>query len=89
MGRQFGEDVAFGAILGVADDAARMYVYPAVGLSAYLEPSLSAYLQPGMGQYLSPGATIPALGDMNYDFNEDVDVGAIDLPARLNPNNRL
>lgn len=89
MGKQFGEDVAFGAILGVTDDALRMYVYPAAGLSAYLEPQLSAYLEPGLHQYLSPGATIPALGDLNYDFNNGDEMGAADLPARLNPNNRL
>lgn len=90
MGKQFGEDVTFGAILGVTDDALRMYVYPAAGLSAYLEPGLTAYLQPaGMSQYLSPGATIPSLGDLHYDFNEGNHIGAVDLPSRLNPNNRL
>jgi hypothetical protein len=89
MGAQFGEDVTFGAILGVADDAARIYVYPAVGLSAYLEPQLNAYLQPGLSQYLSPGARIPALGDMNYDFNEGDDMGAADLPSRLDPRERI
>jgi len=92
MGKQFGEDVAFGAILGVADDAARMYVYPAVGLSAYLEPNLGAYLSPrGLNQYLSPGATIASMGNLEYDFQEDGgdDLSAVDVPSRLDSRNRL
>lgn len=85
LGRAFAEDFTFGGLLSVADDAGKMYVYPSLGLGAYVYPELSAYMTPQLGQYMTPGMTVPALGA--YATSDYQGVG--DAPSRLDPGFRL
>ena len=87
LGAQIGEDMAFGGLVTVADDAGRMYLYPQLGLSAYLDPNLHAYLQPGIGQYMGPGNMLPTAGDLVEleDLTSVTDYEA----TRLDPSNRF
>lgn len=94
MGPQFAEDFTFGGFVVVADEAARAYLYPAVGISGYMDDTatVGAYLN-GVGAYLTPGATLPALGGPGgfADINDYGPLsGAFDQPgSRLDSSNRL
>lgn len=82
-GRQFGEDFAFGGIAIVADQAAREYVYPAIGLdelAAYVDPELHAYVgvDDDLDAYMEPQA-LPSGGSE----------GMSGLPERLSVEARI
>jgi len=87
LGAQVGEDFAFGGLITVADEAGRLYVYPQLGLSAYLDPQLHAYLDPRLGQYMGPGNMLPTSGDLVEleDLSSVTDYEA----TRLDPSNRF
>ena len=88
MGRTIGEDVAYGGMLSVADDAVQMYVLPQLGIGAYLDqPGMGAYLEHGaeLGQYLSPGARMPAMPEEVFEASGGGDA----MVSRLDANQRL
>jgi len=87
LGAQVGEDMAFGGLITVADEAGRMYIYPQIGLSAYLDPNLHAYLDPRLGQYMGPGNMLPTAGDL-AELDELTDVTDYEA-TRLDPSNRF
>jgi len=80
--RQLGEDFALCGLVMVADDLAQLYLYPNMGLGAYMNGNagVGAYLD----QYLSPGATVGALPS-----GSEADWGSAGLPARLDSRQRL
>ena len=84
MGRSFGQDMAFGGLLAVADDAAQMYL-PQFGLGAFLGPDagMGAFLDPGVGQYMNPGAALPPPGDFALPHATDTTVGRLSVDNRL------
>ena len=87
LGNQIGEDMAFGGLVTVADEAGRMYIYPQIGLAAYLDPSLHAYLDPRLGQYMGPGNLLPTATDV-LDLDELNTVTDYEA-SRLDPANRF
>lgn len=84
LGRQFGEDMTLGGLISVADEAGRQFVYPAIGLSAYLDPEfMDAYLPAyeGMDAYINPEYQLEA------GLDDDELSGGI--PGRLSADNRM
>jgi len=88
MGRQFGNDVAQGGLIVMADELTRAYVLPAVGLSAYIEGD--SYIPQLSGQVDDEPDALPgadSMGDyMDDDFAPMGDVGTV---SRLDVSNRL
>lgn len=79
--RQYGEDFALCGLAMMADDLAQTFVYPQIGLGAYVGDSgVGAYLD----QYLQPGAVTS--GTLTAGSS---DYGSAGLPERLSTRARL
>lgn len=79
-GTERGNAAELGGLLAVGSEVARDYIFPMLGVGAYLEGGMGAYLEGGVGQYPSPGMMLP-----EYDTEGAV----LPLPPRLNAGNRL